>query len=414
MAGLRACAPTAIVLLPMDSRSRNTIAVLGVTQIVSWGTLYYAFAIVARDIERALGLRPELVFGAFSWCLLVAGLAATPAGILIDRHGGRLVMAAGSLLCGAGFMLLSRAEGPISYFLAWTVLGVAMSGVLYEAAFATITHLFGAGARRAISTLTLFGGFASTVFWPLTLKLSGMAGWRNTYLLYGLVQLLLCLPLHLLLAGRPQAPVHAAARPANTDFSLRQALRHPAFWHLAFAFSANSFIFSALSVHLIPILHGLGHPLATVVLMAALIGPMQVAGRVAEMTFARHLRPQTVGKLCFAMLPGALLALLFFGRQQSAMAVFCILYGLSNGILTIVRGTVPQLLFGTRNYGAISGALSGPSLLAKAAGPLAVAAIIQAVASPTLLFASLLACSVASLGFFLLAVRVGHASAVTL
>jgi len=392
----------------MPSSPRKTIAILALTQLVSWGTLYYAFAIVARDIERALGLRPELVFGAFSWCLLVAGLAATPAGILIDRHGGRLVMATGSLLCGAGFILLSRAQGPWSYFLAWSVLGVAMSGVLYEAAFATITHLFGPGSRRAISTLTLFGGFASTVFWPLTLKISGQAGWRDTYLLYGLVQLLLCLPLHLLLDSRPPAPAHAAARPAGTDFSLRQALRHPAFWHLALAFSANSFIFSALSVHLIPILNGLGHPMARVVLMAALIGPMQVAGRVAEMTFARHVRPQTVGKLCFAMLPAALLALLFFGREQLAMAVFCILYGLSNGILTIVRGTVPQLLFGSRNYGAISGALSGPSLLAKAAGPLAVAAVIGLHASPPVLFGLLLAFSLASLCLFLLAVRAQH------
>jgi len=384
---------------------RHTLAILAITQVVSWGSLYYAFAIVARDIERALGLRPELVFGAFSWCLLVAGLAATPAGILIDRYGGRLVMATGSLLCGAGFMLLGHAQGVAGYFLAWTVLGVAMPGVLYEAAFATIAHLFGADSRRTISTLTLFGGFASTVFWPLTLKLNTLAGWRDTYWYYGLAQLLLCLPLHLLLADRRHEPGHAAARAAGADYSLRQALRHPAFWTLALAFSCNSFIFSALSVHLIPILHGLGHPLSTVVLMAALIGPMQVAGRVAEMTFARHWQPQTVGKLCFALLPGALLALLFFGTRQTAMALFCILYGLSNGVLTIVRGTVPQLLFGTRNYGAISGALAGPSLLAKASGPLAVAAVLQAHAAPVLLFSILLAMSLASLAFFLLAVR---------
>lgn len=392
----------------MQSRpasSFKTLAILALTQVVSWGTLYYAFAIVARDIERDLGLRPELVFGAFSWCLLVAGLAATPAGILIDRHGGRLVMAAGSLLCGAGFLLLGRAHGVAGYYLAWTVLGVAMAGVLYEAAFATISYLFGAGARRPISTLTLFGGFASTVFWPLTLSISSRIGWRDTYLVYGLLQLLLCLPLHLLLDRGRDAGAHAAARAAGPDLSLRQALRHPAFWALAMAFSFNSFIFSALSVHLIPILHGLGHSLSLVVMMAALIGPMQVAGRVAEMAFGHHVHPQTVGKLCFALLPGALLALLFFGANQRAMALFCILYGLSNGILTIVRGTVPQLLFGARHYGAISGALSGPSLLAKATGPLAVAAVLQARAAPALLFSILLAFSLASLGFFLLAVR---------
>jgi predicted MFS family arabinose efflux permease len=385
-------------------RTRPTLAILAATQVISWGSLYYAFAIVARDIERELGLRSELVFGAFSWCLLVAGLAATPAGLLIDRYGGRLVMAAGSLLCGSGFLLLASAHSAAGYFLAWSVLGVAMSGVLYEAAFATITHLFGAESRRTISTLTLFGGFASTVFWPLTLKASTLVGWRNTYLLYAGLQLALCLPLHLLLGARPGAARHGSKK-SGPDFSLKEALRHPAFWTLAFAFSANSFIFSALSVHLIPILHRLGHPMPSVVLMAALIGPMQVAGRVAEMAFGRHVQPQTVGKLCFAMLPGALLALLLYGAQQSAMALFCVLYGLSNGILTIVRGTIPQLLFGTRNYGAISGALSGPSLLAKAAGPLAVAALIEHDSSPTLLFGTLLAFSLASFVLFLLAVK---------
>ena len=391
----------------MDSpiRSPRTLAILAVTQLVSWGMLYYAFAIVAPDIGHTLGMRAELVFGAFSWALLVAGLAAAPVGILIDRYGGRLPMAFGSLLCGVGFILLSGAQGAVAYFAAWTVLGLSMSGVLYEAAFATLNVRFGADARRAISTLTLFGGFASTVFWPLTLKLNTLLGWRDTYFWYGLLQLMLCLPLHLLLT--PPAPRDRQARHKREsgDFNLAQALRHPAFWTLAFAFSANSFIFSALSVHLIPILQGYGHPVATVVLMAALIGPMQVAGRLAEMTVARSIHPATIGKICFAIMPAALLALLFFGRQQWAMALFCVFYGLANGILTIVRGTVPQLLFGARNYGAISGALAGPSLLAKAAGPLAVAAVIQVNNSPALLFGMLLVFSLASLIFFTLAVR---------
>src|SRR5690606_4914886 len=124
------------------------------------------------------------------------------------------------------------------------------------------------------------------------------------------------------------------------------AVSHPAFWKLAFAFATNAFIFSALSVHLIPILNRLGHPVATVVLFAAIIGPMQVAGRIGEMVFAGRTRPQTVGKVTFATLPAALLALVFFGVHQWAIGLFCVLYGLSNGILTIVRGTIPQALFG--------------------------------------------------------------------
>ncbi|WP_073223441.1 MFS transporter [Massilia sp. CF038] len=385
-------------------RTVKPIAILAVTQIVSWGTLYYAFAIVARDIERDLGLSSAWTFGAFSWCLLVAGLASTPAGMLIDRFGGRYVMAAGSLLCGLGFILLSRAHDALSYALAWTVLGVAMAGVLYEAAFASLIHAFGALARRPISTLTLFGGFASTVFWPLTLALNSNAGWRTTFWYYALLQLLLCLPLHVLLDGPAPGPQPQRAR-VDSDLSLRQALRHPAFWTLAAAFACNSFIFSGLSVHLIPILHGLGHPMASVVLLAALIGPMQVTGRLGEMALGQRLAPATIGKLCFAALPAALLALLVCGRQQTAVALFCVLYGLSNGILTIVRGIVPQSLFGARNYGAIAGALAAPSLLAKAAGPLVLAAVIDHHAGAALLFGMLLLIALASYAFFVRAVR---------
>ena len=386
--------------------ARTTIPILAVTQVIAWGTLYYAFAILAADIQRELGWRAETVFGAFSWCLRVGGLVSAPVGILLDRAGGRLVMGGGSLLCGLGFILLSQAHEVATYYIAWTLLGVAIAATLYEAAFATINHQYGLNARKAISTLTLFGGFASTVFWPLTLKLNNLIGWRDTYLWYAALQLCICLPLHLMLrASAPHALHPHQVANVRADFTLRQALRHPAFWTLAFAFSANSFIFSALSVHLIPILTRFGHPIETVVFMAALIGPMQVAGRIAEMTVGRRLMPQTVGKITFALLPAALLALLFFGTRQWAMALFCTCYGLSNGILTIVRGTVPQAMFGTRNYGAISGAMAGPSMLSKAAGPLAVAAIIQVNATPVLLFSVLFTFAVASLLCYLMAVR---------
>jgi predicted MFS family arabinose efflux permease len=387
------------------NRSTRTIGILAVTQISSWGSLYYAFSIVAPAIGASLGLRGELVYGAFSWSLLVAGLVSTPAGILLDRLGGRPVMAAGSLVCGAGLLWLSRSASLASYFGAWTVLGVAMALTLYEAAFATINKTFGTDGRRAISTLTLFAGFASTVFWPLTLQLSQRWGWRDTYLCYALLQLALCLPLHLAL-GRDAPGQPRSSHPGHSH-TLAQALRLGTFWKLALAFSANMFIFSALSVHLIPLLTTLGHTLKLAVVMAALIGPMQVAGRVLERTVARKLLPYTIGKFTFAALPAALLALLLLGSQAWAVALFCVLYGLSNGILTIVRATIPQALFGTRNYGAISGAMAGPSLLSKAAGPLLAATILRASPAPAMLIAVLFGCSLLSLLFYLTAVADG-------
>jgi MFS family permease len=387
------------------------IGILAFTQIASWGSLYYAFAILAPGVQREFGWRAEAVFGAFSWSLLVAGLVAAPAGILLDRFGGRAVMGTGSVLAGAGFVALGMAQSIAHYFAAWTALGAAMALVLYEAAFATINRELAHNARKGISTLSLFGGFASTVFWPLTLKLDGMIGWRGTCMVYGAMHLALCAPLHALLAPRKErmtGPESASAHePKNA--TLKEALRDPVFWHLAFAFSANSFIFSALSVHLVPLLQQFGHPLATVVFLAALIGPLQVAGRIGEMAFAGHTLPQTAGKLTFSLLPAALLALLLLGARQWAVAAFCMLYGLSNGILTIVRGTVPQALFGRENYGAISGALAGPALISKAAGPLAAAALIQLSPAPYPLLGVLLLISVVSLGFYLAAVKSARA-----
>lgn len=382
------------------------IGILATTQILSWGSLYYAFSILAPRIMAEMAWRPEIVFGAFSWSLLVAGMVSTPVGAFLDRFGGRPVMAAGSLLCGLGLILLGTAHSIVGYFFAWSVLGVAMTLTLYEAAFATINRQILTGSRGAISTLTLFGGFASTVFWPLTLMLDKSLGWRDAYILFGIAQIVICFPFHLMLgkaSDKSSIPKDTSGIKSST---LSEAFRHPAFWKLAFAFSANSFVFSAMSVHLIPLIQQLGHGAAFAVLMASLIGPMQVAGRLGEMTFARYALPQTVGKFAFSALPGGLLSLVFFGTHQFAVGAFCVVYGLSNGVLTIVRGTLPQALFGRENYGAISGALAGPSLIAKAAGPVAIAAIAHFTNSSQLLLLVLLSFSVASLLFYFAAVRV--------
>lgn len=382
-------------------RPSTTVGILAVTQIVSWGSLYYAFTILAPGIRRDLGLAPEVVFGAFSWALLVAGLAAAPVGILLDRHGGRAIMAGGSFLCFLGLAWLGRCTGVVSYYAAWTLVGLAMALTLYEAAFATIQRQLDSGARQAMSTLTLFGGFASTLFWPLTAWLQASHGWRDTYLLYGIVQLAVCMPLHLGLGAG--APAVARVGPAR-GHTLAEAVRHPAFWTLALAFAANTCVFSALAVHLIPLFERLGQARETAVLLAALIGPMQVAGRVGEMAFARHTAPQTVGKVTFALLPAALAVIALGGAQAWAVAAFCVLYGLSNGILTILRGSLPRALFGRDHYGAIAGAMAGPALLSKAAGPLIAAALLGRADGPALLLAALLAMSLASLAFYLRAV----------
>lgn len=395
----------------MEHQKKNgrLVGSLGFTLIASYGSLFYAFSLLAPEIHRTLGWRMEWVFGAFSWGLLVAGLSSTPTGVLIDRFGGRLVMAAGSLVSGVGLIALSQVQTLWHYYSAWTILGIGMALVFYEAAFATINQAWKTDARSGISAVTLIAGFASTVFWPLTLKLGTALGWRDTFLLYGILQLAVCVPLHCSLPTPPATPSATASEAphptAGRSYSLQEVLREARFWKLGLAFATNSFIFSALAVHLIPLLHRMGHPVATVVFFAAFIGPMQVAGRLGEMAFARRTAPERVGKLTFALLPTALAVLLLLGMEQWVVAGFCGLYGLSNGILTIVRGTVPQKLFGQRNYGAIAGALAGPALMAQAAGPLAVAALVEAGMSAQAVLIILFAISLASAASYFAAVR---------
>lgn len=386
----------------MQSRSR-IISILAVTQIAAWGSMYYAFAVLAPRIVAEMAWPSAWVFGAFSWALVVAGLFSTRAGMMMDRMGGRSVMSLGSVLCALGLVVLSRSDTVFAYAIAWTILGLAMPLTLYEAAFATINRQIATDSRKAISILTLFAGFASSIFWPLTMFMESRFGWRDTYLIYGIAQILVCLPLHLALGSSAARSSPAAGGAAS--HTLRQACRHPAFWKLALAFAANSFVFSAMSVYLIVLFQNLGHGAAFAVAVAALIGPMQVAGRLGEMALARHAAPQMVGKLAFAALPAAMFILLTGGAHQVAVAAFCVLYGLANGVLTIVRGTLPQTLFGRENYGAISGALSSPSLIARAAAPLAVTALGNTAGAGVLTLLALFFVLVASALFYFAAVR---------
>ncbi|MTW10613.1 MFS transporter [Pseudoduganella eburnea] len=382
-------------------QNRKPIAILAVTQITSWGMLYYAFGVLATRIQADLALSASQTFGAFSWCVLVAGLAATPVGIAIDRHGGRWIMVLGSVAAAVGLWVMASAGSFSGYVVAWSVLGVAMSLTLYEAAFATLNRLVMSDAAKAISTVTLVGGLASTVFWPLTEALATRVGWRDTLMIYAVVQVVLCMPLHFMLGG--QHHEHLGSSP-HAGVTLPQAVRQPQFWLLVGAFAFNAFIFSALSVHLIRVIQTLGHGMELALLLVALIGPMQVIGRLLERTWGAGTPPAVIGAYTFAALPAALLALALFGKYAYAVGVFSILYGLSNGVLTILRGTLPAAMFGRKQYGAISGALAAPALLAKASGPLVFAMALDPSGTPPALM-PLAGISVFSFGLFVLAVR---------
>jgi predicted MFS family arabinose efflux permease len=234
-----------------------------------------------------------------------------------------------------------------------------MAATLYDPAFAVITRLFSTNYRRAITALTLFGGFASTVFWPLTQFLIAAIGWREALLVLAALNLLVCVPVH----WRVLPPGGAGARtrsavPAATG-AFRTALRTPVFYLLTIAFTGNALVFSATQVHLMSMLQAKQLSAASAALVGAMIGPMQVTGRVLEFAFASRLSASAVGILAMAFLPIALWLLSIAGVQWPLLVAFAVVYGIGNGAMTIVRGAIPAELFGRTGDGRQGGGSPG-------------------------------------------------------
>src|SRR4051812_44864257 len=366
-----------------ESKNRppwSVVWVLSVTQIISWGSLFYAIAVLIAPIERELGWSRDAIVGAFSLSMVCTGLAAFPVGNLIGRYGGRHVMAAGSLLGAAMLALLSVTTSLTAFYAIWVGLGIAMSAVLYEPAFAVITACFGADARKGITTLTLPGGLASTVFWPLTQALVAALGWRHAVLVLALFNLVVCVPLHWWFlpgkgAGRMDEHRGSTADGTRRLVRMRDIVMTRKFMLLALGFTANMLAFSAMSIHLITLLNERGLSASDAVLLAAIVGPMQVLGRIGEYTVGKRFRATQIATLAIFLLPVALLILQFGGVNWLILLVFVTVYGISNGIVTIVRGVIPAEIFGRERYGAINGALAAPVLAARSLGPLVAAMI---------------------------------------
>lgn len=389
----------------------RVVPALGIAQIISWGALYYAITVLGAAIGADLALSPTAVFGAFSVGLLLSGLVSPLTGRAIDRYGGRRVLALGSLVAAGALFFLSRVHSPATYYVAWCVAGVAMAMTLYDPAFATLSQHFGTSYRTALTALTLFGGFASTVFWPLSQLGLAQVGWRDTLAMFAAAQLVICLPLHWLLI--PEGRGHRYEElpsPATRPGERKRSRPSARFLALATAFALNAFVFSALSAHMVVLMRGTGIGAEQAVWIAALIGPMQVAGRVIEITAGRNLRATTVGTIAFGLLIAALLVLLSgMASPMKAALAFAVLYGLSNGVMTIVRGTVPAEFFGRDAYGSLLGRLAAPSLVTKALAPVTLASLIapNAAATPSLFV--LFGVAIVSLAAFIAAVRLSAA-----
>jgi MFS family permease len=354
----------------------RTVLALGTAQTLAWASSYYLPAILAAPIARDLGIERPTVFAMFSAALLVSAFTGPASGRCIDRHGGRPVLMASNLVFALGLVLLGLAQGPLGLTAGWLLLGLAMSAGLYDAAFAALVRLQGREARQAITGITLLAGFASTVGWPLSTLLEAQFGWRGACFIWAGLHLLLGLPLNALLPSNVPVPVpvpvpagvDVVAAPAAAARPLPTAAPPP--WTaalLALLFSMLGFVSTAMASHLPGLLQAAGATLTVAVLAGTLIGPAQVAARILEFGLLQRYSPLLSARLAALTHPLGAATLLLLG--PAAALPFALLHGSGNGLLTIVRGTLPLALFGAEGYGARQGWIALPGRVLGALSP---------------------------------------------
>ena len=355
----------------------RAVLVLGVTQILAWGAIFYPPVLTLPLITADRGWSTTFVMGGFSLALLAAGLVSPLMGRLIDRHGGHRIMPVGSLLGALGLLALAYVEYRISYLAVWLLLGVAIAASLYDPAFATLGRIFGVAARRPITALTLAGGFASTVSWPTTHVLIDLLGWRGTYLVYAALLAFVAAPLHAFVLPRLRADHDARPESGQPAPTVVLPARGWPFALVAAAFAAYAFVPSGLSAHLLAIFGRSGIDAGSVVAIGALFGPSQVLARIGEILFARAVHPLLVARFAVGMLLAGFGLMAIARLSLPIAAAFMVIFGMANGLITIARGTVPLALFGASGYGALLGRIAGPFLLMQAIAPLVLALVVE-------------------------------------
>jgi MFS family permease len=348
--------------------SLAVISAIGFGQILAWGSTYYLPAVLAVPVAEDTGWSLGWLFGALSVGLVASGLVSPHVGRLIHHRGGRPVLAGAAALIALGQLGLWLAPNLAVFVAAWTVIGLGMGAGLYDPAFSTLGRLYGEAARSAITKVTLFGGFASTVCWPLTALLEAWIGWRGACLAYALVHLAVVLPLYLFVIPKEAAVAQPApgAASASPPGHLRPDQRF-AFNLIAVVFTLAYAVMTIIAVHLLTLLQARGLELAAAVALGALVGPAQVGGRLVEMAFGGRAHPIWTLLVSSALVAlGAILLLI----APSWAAAAIVLYGIGSGLRSIVRGTVPLVLFGKEGYAILMGRLSVPTLLATAAAPM--------------------------------------------
>jgi MFS family permease len=372
------------------------VAAIGTAQTLAAASSYYLPAILADPIAEGTGVSRSTVFGIFSGSLLFAAMLGPAVGRAIDRRGGRALLAISNLVLAAGLALLGEAHGIVLLSAAWLVLAVGMAMGRYEAAFATLTGLYGRAARGSITGLTLIAGFASTVSWPLSAFLEAGYGWRTTCLIWAALHIVVGLPLNRLLI--PAAP------PPQRSKIEGEAAPEPrwAMPILAFVFAATGFVGGAMAAHLPHLLETAGASTTIAIAASALVGPAQVAARFIEFGALRMVHPLVSARLATILHPLGAGALALFG--PGAVVVFAALHGAGNGLLTIARGTLPLAVFGPIGYGLRTGLISAPARATQALAPYLFGLLLDRMGTASITISAILSLS-AFFALFVLKVR---------
>lgn len=349
---------------------RRAVLTLGTTQTIGYGCSLYLPASLANSMAQGVGVSVAFVFAVFSGAMLIQAFVGPAAGRMVDRGGARTPLVASSVLLIIGLTLLAISQSPIHLIAGWALMGLGMAIGLYDIAFAGAVVWFGAEARKTITGITLIAGFASTIAWPLTAWLETVVGWRGACLVWAGANALIGLPLHISL---PRG-VRKALPPVVKGPKVRAPISREVLL-LATTFAVMSMIGATMSAHLPPLLMASGATLAAAIAAGALVGPAQVAARLAEFFLVRRIHPLDSGRLSVGLFPIGAGLLMLLGPLGAAP--FALLYGAGNGLFTIVRGTLPLAMFGPEGYGARLGALMVPGRFLGALAPLAFALALE-------------------------------------
>ena len=358
---------------------RRIVWPLAIAETIVWAGMFYVFPALLPAWEQDLGWSKTELAGAFTAAVVISAVLAPVNGRLIDRGYGRHAFAGGAVLGAVMLVLLSQVTGPWQFYAVWIGIGVAMSSTLYEACFAMLIHSMGPGARRAIILVTLVAGFAGTVSFPSAHILTGLIGWRGTVVVFAGAILLIAVPLiwRACRLAEAQAETHALAASPSVRHAL-SVVRSPTFWLLAIALAAFAMDHGMMIFHILPILADRGVPSDSAVLAASMIGPMQVAGRLAMMAAERHVSTRLISLGCLAAVAISALSLLGASAVPGLIVVFVIFQGAGAGVESIIKPVVTAELLGRRNFGVVSGMLAVAVVGGFALGPTVGALVWQA------------------------------------